>query len=255
VRYDHYHSFGGTTNPRLALIYKPLEGSVLKLLYGNAFRAPNAYELYYDDRVNNVANPGLRPEKIDTYEAIYEQYFREHYRTSLSGFYYRVHDLITSQPVDPNDPLSPTHYVNVDSVVARGVELELEGKWKGGYEGRVSYTYQKAENGDTRTALTNSPDHLAKLNVIVPLYRSALFAGFEEQFQSPRLTLAGNRTSAAYLSNLTIFSRGLLPGLELSASLYNLLDAHYSDPGSPNHVQDSIAQDGRTFRLKASYAF
>jgi len=256
VRYDHYDSFGGTTNPRLALIYQPAEGSALKLLYGNAFRAPNAYELYYDDRQNNLANPGLKPEKIQTYELIYEQYFHEHYRSSLSGFYYRVHDLITSEPVDPLNPKdSPTRYVNVDSIDARGVELELEGKWQGGLEGKVSYTYQQAEDANTRAPLTNSPDHLAKLNLILPLYGSVLFGGFEEQFQSSRLTLAGDRTGASYLSNLTLFSRGVVPGLRLSASLYNLFDVRNVDPGSANHVQDTIEQDGITFRLKLEYRF
>ena len=256
VRYDHYDSFGGTTNPRLALIYQPAEGTAFKLLYGNAFRAPNAYELYYDDHINILSNPVLKPEKIQTYEMIYEQYFREHYRSSLSGFYYRVHDLITSEPIDPLDPNnSATRYVNIDSIDARGVELELEGKWQDGIEGKVSYTYQRAEDADTKAALTNSPDHLAKLNLIAPLYRSALFAGFEEQFQSSRLTLGGSRTGATYLSNLTLFSNVLLPGLRLSASVYNLFDTHYADPGSPNQVQDSIVQDGRSFRVKLDYRF
>jgi outer membrane receptor for ferrienterochelin and colicins len=255
VRQDQYGSFGGSTNPRLALIYQPVPGSALKLLYGSAFRAPNAYELYYDDRVNNLANPALKPEKIQTFELVYEQYFREHYRSSLSGFYFRVQDLITAQPVDPSDVQSATRYVNVDSIDARGVEMELEGKWQSGVEARLNYTFQRAEDAGTGAALTNSPDHLAKLNLIVPLYHSALFAGFEEQFQSSRLTLGGGRTGAAYLSNLTLFSRGMLSGLRLSATIYNLFDAHYADPGSPNQVQDSIAQDGRSFRVKLDYRF
>lgn len=256
LRYDHYDSFGGTTNPRVALIYQPLEGTAFKLLYGNAFRAPNAYELYYNDRVNNLSNPDLKPEKIQTYELVYEQYFQEHYRSSLSGFYYRVQDLITSEPVDPLNPKdSPTRYVNVDSIAARGVELELEGKWQGGLEGRVSYTYQRAEDSGTGADLTNSPDHLAKLNLIVPLYKSVLFAGFEEQYQSSRLTLGGGQTGAGYLSNLTLFSRGIIPGLHLSASVYNLFATKNIDPGSPNHVQGTIAQDGRSFRLKLDYRF
>jgi outer membrane receptor for ferrienterochelin and colicins len=256
VRYDHYDSFGGTTNPRLALIYQPVEGTALKLLYGNAFRAPNAYELYYDDRVNVFSNPDLKPEKIQTYELIYEQYFHEHYRSSLSGFYYRVKDLITSEPVDPLNPKdSPTRYVNVDSIDARGVELELEGKWQGGLEGRVSYTYQRAKDSGSDADLTNSPHHLAKLNLVVPLYQSLLFGGFEEQYQSSRLTVGGGRTGANYLSNLTLFSRGILPGLHLSASVYNLFATRNVDPGSPNQVQDTIAQDGRTFRLKLDYRF
>ena len=256
VRYDHYDTFGGTTNPRLALIYKPAEESAIKLLYGTAFRAPNAFELYYQDGgIAIEANPELKPERIRTYELVYEQYFLEHYRSSVSGFYYKVRDLITSLPVDPDDPLSTTRYVNVDSIEARGVELELEGKWRGGVEGRVSYTYQSVEDAKTQEKLTNSPEHMAKINLVLPLYRQSLFAGIEEHYQSSRLTLAGNRTSESYLTNLTLFSRGLVPGLELSASLYNLFDASYAHPGSPNHVQDSIEQDGRSFRVKLSYLF
>jgi iron complex outermembrane receptor protein len=52
VRYDHYGTFGGTTNPRVGLIYSPLEKTTEKLLYGTAFRAPNAYELYYSSLPN-----------------------------------------------------------------------------------------------------------------------------------------------------------------------------------------------------------
>jgi outer membrane receptor for ferrienterochelin and colicin len=46
VRYDYYFAgFGGTTNPRLGLIYHPLAATTAKLLYGSAFRAPVPYEI------------------------------------------------------------------------------------------------------------------------------------------------------------------------------------------------------------------
>ena len=48
VRYDHYSTFGGTTNPRLALIYRPAGKTTLKLLYGDAFSAPDVYEITPD---------------------------------------------------------------------------------------------------------------------------------------------------------------------------------------------------------------
>ena len=259
VRYDHYDNFGGTVNPRLALIYKPADKSVVKFLYGEAFRAPNAYELYYDDGVNIKANPSLKPEKIQTYEIIYEQYFLDHYRSSLSGFYYKIHDLITSEPFGAPDS-GLTQYQNVDSADAPGVELELEGKWNKGLEGRVSYTFQRAEDAKTGRILTNSPEHLVKFNLIAPLYEKILFAGLEEQYASSRTTFDANRTGenrtgGSYFTNLTLFSRGALPGLELSCSVYNLFDTRYSDPGSFNHVQDKIEQDGRTFRVKLQYRF
>jgi iron complex outermembrane receptor protein len=44
-------------------------------------------------------------------------------------------------------------------------------------------------------------------------------------------------------------------GLELSASVYNLLDRRYSDPTGSELVQRLVEQDGRTFRVKLTYAF
>ena len=47
VRYDRFSTFGDSFNPRAALIYQPRQPTTFKLLYGEAFRAPNAYENYY----------------------------------------------------------------------------------------------------------------------------------------------------------------------------------------------------------------
>ena len=60
VRFDHYPSFGGTINPRTSLVYRPFSGTWLKAHYGRAFRAPNLYELYYEDGgVTQKAAQGL----------------------------------------------------------------------------------------------------------------------------------------------------------------------------------------------------
>ena len=252
VRYDHYDSFGGTANPRVSLIYTPVEGTVFKFLYGRAFRAPGVYELYYAVPPQ-TANPALKPERIETYELVYEQYFLQHYRSSLSGFYYKIDDLI-SQRVDPGDA-SLVQFANLDAIEAKGGELELEGTWDGGLKGRVSYTYQRVEDAHNGASLVNSPRHLAKLNLLLPLFRDRLFLGAEQQFMSSRQTLAGNRTGAVYLSNATLSCRTPLRGMDLSVSVYNLFDERYADPGSVEHVQDTIAQNGRSFRAKLDYRF
>jgi outer membrane receptor for ferrienterochelin and colicins len=253
VRYDHYDSFGGTTNPRLALIYKPVESSVFKLLYGRAFRAPGAYEFYYNDGgLTSKGNPALKPERIQTYEVVYEQYFLKHYRSSLSGFYYQLSDLV-SQRLDPADGM--IQYGNVDAVDAKGGEVELEGTWESGLKGKVSYSYTLTRDARTDKSLTNSPRHLVKGNIVVPLLRDRLFLGGEEQYQSSRTTLSGAQTGGAYVTNATLSWRTPLSGLEFSLSAYNLFNNRYSDPASAAHVQDAIRQDGRSFRVKLDYLF
>jgi outer membrane receptor for ferrienterochelin and colicins len=253
VRYDHYSTFGGTVNPRIALIYTPMDGTVFKFLYGSAFRAPNVLELYYQTPSSmQKANPDLGPETIDTYELIYEQYIGRNIHGTISGFYYTIKDLIV-QATDPADGFSM--FKNLDRAEAKGVEAELEGKWDNGLSGRVSYTFQDARDGDTGQTLVNSPRHLAKLNLTIPLARDKLFLGIEEQFTSRRKTLAGDFAKAYFVTNLTLFSRNILKNLEISASIYNLFDYGYDNLGGTEQRQDLIRQDGRTFRVKLTYGF
>lgn len=252
VRYDHYDSFGGTTNPRLALIYNPFALTTVKLLYGTAFRAPNAYERFYTASDGQKANPGLEPETITTYELIVEQYLGEHLRGTAAAFAYKLDNLITFH-TDPKDGVRV--FDNVEEITAHGLELELEGKWASGLMGRLSYTYQETKNEQTGRRLTNAPRHLAKFNLSVPLYQDKLFSGLEMQYTSARKTRAGGEAKGFLVTNLTLFSQHVLKGLEVSASIYNLFDVHYGDPGSEEHRQEVIPQDGRAFRLKLTYGF
>jgi iron complex outermembrane receptor protein len=49
--------------------------------------------------------------------------------------------------------------------------------------------------------------------------------------------------------------RNIVPGLDLSASVYNLFDQEYASPGSAGHTQDSIPQDGRRYGLRVTWRF
>jgi iron complex outermembrane receptor protein len=242
ARYDYYESFGDTVNPRLALIYDPFknEKSVFKAIYGTAFRAPNFFELLFD--------PNLNPETITTYELVYEQQIGSHFRSSLSGFYNQIDDLIS---------FNQGTFSNVEGAEAKGLELELASSWPGGLQGRISYTLQETEDRSTGQRLTDSPRHLGKVNLSapVPLLKDKVFASVEFQYTSERLTLAGTEADGFGIVNFTLFSRNLVKGLELSASVYNLLDTSYSDPATPFHTQDLLERDGRTFRVKLTYRF
>jgi iron complex outermembrane receptor protein len=253
VRWDHFNTFGNTINPRLALIYKPFDKTAFKLLYGEAFRAPNAYELYYSDSgLTAKASNSLKPESIRTYEIVYEQQIFQHLHATITGFYYDINDLITLT-TDPADALLV--FKNVDKSETRGVEAELSGKWENGFEARGSYSYQDSRNKITDQILTNSPMHLAKANVIIPILPQRLFAGVEAQYTGRSKTLNNGFAGDFFVTNLTLFGQHLVKGLEFSATVYNLFDKKYGDPGSEEHRQDVIEQDGRVFRLKLTYKF
>ncbi|TDU63190.1 iron complex outermembrane receptor protein [Prosthecobacter fusiformis] len=252
LRYDYFSNFGGTANPRVGLIYTPWEKSTFKLLYGQAYRAPNAYEMYLESPGYNKSNLWLEPETIHTYELVYEQILPKNLRLNVSAYHYEIDDLIT-QEIDPVDGL----YVfnNVDNVRSNGLEVELEGRYARGLNLRASYALQRTEDEATGEELSNSPRHLAKLKLILPLYKEKLYGGLELQYTGDVTTATGKHNSGFLIANATLFSREVMKNLELSATLYNLFDTEYSHPSVAGNVQDTIPQDGRSFRLKFTYTF
>jgi outer membrane receptor for ferrienterochelin and colicins len=225
LRYDHYgETFGGTANPRLAVIYNPSHNSAIKLLYGEAFRAPNPYERYYYPEQAN--RPDLDPETIRTYELVYERYFNSIYRLSLSGYSYHIDSLITQ---------------------AGGVELELEATYPGGTILRGSWSIQRAKDVASGWELTSSPHHLATFNASTPLFGSPLFGNLELQYISKSITLARAHSPSFVLTNFTLNTRELWSGIELTAGVYNAFDVEHPFPGAEEHVQDILQQEGRTY--------
>lgn len=251
ARYDHHSDFGGSIKPRLALIYHPVATATVKLLYGEAFRAPNNYELYYGSGDRFTTNSDLKPETISTTELVFEKYLGNHVRLSASGYVYRIKGLI-SQTANSEGSIS---FSNQEEVAARGLELELESKLAGGFEGSVAYTLQQTRDQETGQTLSNSPRHLGKFNITAPLVKRRLFAAFQFHYASQKGTLNGNFLPASYVSNFTLSSPKLVKGLGFSFGAYNLFDHKYADPGSEEHIQNAIEQNGRNLRLKFTYHF
>jgi len=251
LRYDWYSSFGDTWNPRVAAIFHPWEETTFKAIYGEAFRAPNAYEYDYV-APGYISNHLLEPEKIRSAELVWEQGISTHYRLTLTAFYTKLSDLIAQQQ-DLNT--GDFFFDNVDEVTTRGAEAELEGQWDNGWRARASYCYAYTRDEGTGQRLSNSPEHLATVNVVAPLWAEKLSLGIEVQGMSERNSVSGTGVDGHVVCNVTLFSRALARNLELSASIYNLFDEDYADPVSEEFVQDSIRQTGRTFRIKATYRF
>jgi iron complex outermembrane receptor protein len=96
----------------------------------------------------------LNPERIKTTEAVVEQYIGRHFRLSASGYLNRIRELINQQ-ADSNGELQ---YANLEAVRGQGLEIEIEGKWTSGFEGRAAYTLQTSRSEQTGTL--SLPKHL-----------------------------------------------------------------------------------------------
>jgi len=250
ARYDYFSSFGDTVNPRVALIYSPCANSTFKAIYGQAFRAPNAYELYYV-APGYASSQHLQPETIHSYELDYDQVLTSHLRLLSSAFYYQVDDLIAFG----TDANGDSTFGNLAGATSQGGEIELDANWAKGWRGRLSYTYANARDSDTDHRLTDSPEHLAKFSFTAPLWHEKVFANFEILGMGDRTTVQGNTLAGHWVANFTLLSREIVKGLEISASLYNVFDKKYSDPVGADFSADAVQQNGRQFRLKLTYKF
>jgi len=251
-RHDQYSTFGGTTNPRLGVMYGPLASTHLKFLYGQAFRAPTVYELFCELPGSQKANPFLRPETIRTYEAVVDQNLGEHALLSASAYQYAVKDLI-AQELDPADQL--LFFENLERLRARGLELGAEGKWQSGTQLRFAYALQRTRDADTKLVVPDSPEHLADAKLAAPIFKKKVFLAVEGRYMSSRQSLGGTMLGGFTTANITLSARRLCRGLDVSASVYNVIDKSYADPAPPENAQKGIPQDGRSVRIKLTYAF
>ena len=124
LRHDNYSDFGGTTNPRLALVWSTAYQLTTKLLYGEAFRAPSFAQTRAINNPLILGNIELKPEQIKSYELAFD--YRPSYDLTLNMnfFYYDWTDII--QFIPDNSGSSRTAQ-NAGEQTGKG--LEVEAKW------------------------------------------------------------------------------------------------------------------------------
>lgn len=255
ARLDYYDASTYSVNPRLGLVWQPVDATVLKALYGTAFRTANAYELYYHDGlVTQKPALNLRPETVDTYELVWEQALNKHWHLTTSAYYYKINDAIT-QITDPADGLIV--YRNTGQNTGRGIETEVAYKADNGFRSRVSYVFSETEDLSTGGVLCNSPKHLARWHNTLPLKTDNIFFSTEFTYTSPTIgtPAAGIRVGSYWLLNSTLYTRELLPGWSASVSVYNLLDRRYHNVVGDEITAGHIQQDGRSFQVKITGKF
>jgi outer membrane receptor for ferrienterochelin and colicins len=250
LRNDWYEKSGNTLSPRLGLVLNATLNTNIKANYSRAFRAPNSYENFYFDSKGNAGNPSLRPEKIRSYELDLEHHFGKKFQGTIAGYDNRIIGLIEQQL---NSVTGKALYANSGNIRTKGIELELLAKWPAGLEWTISHAIQTSRDLTTGQVLTNSPKQLAKANLSLPLARKRLFASLEAQYTSERRTIAGTDLGGFLLMNATLLTKKLYKDFDLSASLYNLFNKQYAESGGLEHLQTSIPQDGRSFRVKLVY--
>lgn len=133
--------------------------------------------------------------------------------------------------------------------------MHLDARLNNGTIGYAGLAVQDTRNTATRERLANSPRFLANGGISIPLHSNKLFVSPELQYVGSRRTLSGGTADPFALFNLIVGSQTPIRGYDLRLCVYNLFDADIHVPGSPEHIQDLIPQEGRTVWLQASRMF
>jgi outer membrane receptor protein involved in Fe transport len=149
LRHDDYSDFGGTTNPRLAVVWDASLDVTAKLLYGRAFRAPSFAEEYSINNPVQRGNPNLRPETIKTMEAAITWQVRKDTQVNLNIFKYAMTDIIRA--VANAIPGTGATFQNTGNQNGKGMEMELV--WDADRNLRMTGNYSYQQSIDEATSL------------------------------------------------------------------------------------------------------
>lgn len=275
MRVDKYSDLENVQfSPRLALIARPYDGGLTKLVVGTAFRAPNVYELYYED-FGQTQKPALHlePEYITTFELEHSHNLSEELRVTVAGYWNFITQLVELLPEGaptpgcgtPDAPVQCIVYRNAfgDAVQAYGAEAEV--RWQPGRFALVDLSYSfvglklpSASQGlaGTEDLLTLVPMHLVSGRLMIPLGDTGVRLSTQAVYQSAR----GQSDTSPGVGDALLVNVGISGDLgffRYFAGVKNLLDAHYSLPNgsSPDSGPPLIPQYGRTFlvQLTGSY--
>lgn len=275
-RYDIDSEFGAIFNPRLAMVWKTNKKLIFKLLYGQAFRAPNSQEQFRKTGFT-LGNKNLKPETIKTTELLIEYNISKSINTRLILFYNVLNDMIHAQGVTSGTPGSP--YSNIGENKSAGFEYEYRMMLNKKFYMFFNYSFTSSENkvtsGDTTETFTHRDIAPHKINLglnykflnYFNLNTKLLYRSEREKYYAISkstgdyiLNPEGNRTFVSqddvgdyFLLNAKLRVQNFFRSMEFSTEIYNILNTEYYDQDTEYSHQP--ARTGIQYIFTLSYKF
>jgi iron complex outermembrane receptor protein len=243
ARYDHYSDFGGTFNPRAALVWQTRYDLTTKLLYGRAFRAPSFTNLYAQNNPIGLGNPDLDPEILDTLELVFDYRPTVDLRLAANLFAYQIDGLIEFQP-----DVGEASTTSQNARDQKGHGVELEGSWQISNNLKLSsnLAWQNSEDEASGDPVPNAPGLQAYLAADWQLMPDwSLNAQWFWVGQRERASNDSRQPVDDYnITNLTLRRQALWQHLDLALALRNLFDEDVREP-STSVIPNDYPMKGR----------
>jgi iron complex outermembrane receptor protein len=252
-RVDDYSDFGRQGSPRLGLIYQPNDSGALKLLYGQAFRAPSAAER--NGTVNTVlGNPGLKPEVIDSLELVaIRQQAKLLWQASLFKTAWRDGIAIVFRP-----DIRINQFQNVERNRAHGATASVT--WDhDGWQFEAGGAWVTSRNANTGAPYKIYPRRSANASVARSLFEGAGRISVAQRWMDgfddiPSGDVFAPSRLPSYVRTDLSYSHMISKSLTLTAVVRNLFDRDSRLP-SPLGSVGGIPDDRINATVRASWRF
>lgn len=240
LRYDYYEGIGEHLSPRLGLVHQLSERHSLKLLYGEAFRAPAFAETRLMNNPVIAGNPNLEHELVNTWNLAWIGIW-DSTSTNFSAFYSDY-----KQPIVTGLDNGARTYINSNDQETQGVSLDIKQQIGSHWLMRVSMT-----------RLIDLPDpafvEAEKLGALVVNYHQGKWNwNISASYQGAReyLLTATQRASiaSAWLANGQV-SYQFSQSTRVRLAAKNLLDEDYSSAPQGAGIVNGIPNRGQEWSL------
>lgn len=258
IRHDNYSDFGGTTNPRLALVWSTSLNLSTKLLYGKAFRAPSFADT---GNINNpvaLGNPDLNPEEMETVELAFDYHPQSGFGAVLSFYDYTWTDIIQYVP---DQGQSSNTAQNLGEQTGYGSELEINWRITDKIKLASNFSWSHATNDLTDADVAYVPNKQLYLQVDWDITENVKL-NIKNNFVSGRKRSVNDERKAIddyILSDLTLrWKNNELP-VEFALQARNIFDVDAREPslndGGVANIPHDLPLAGRTLYGELRYTF
>lgn len=260
ARLDNYEETGSRLSPRVVAVWEPIKGTVVKGLYGEAFRSPSYRELYkQSDDGENEGNTNLDPEIIKTTELNLIQRLGNNHRLEVSLFRNETSDFIKT--------LGDGNYTNLKSRETRGIELGLKGQFpQAELQYFANYTNLDADENDG-SDVDGLPEQMftagltyeaLKCVSISPYFQYIGKRNRPADYQTNPID--DGKTLIDLLGSFALFNvaahttKAFHPDIELAFAITNVFDEKYYTVSEKSYKFD-VERPGRSFWMTLRYRF
>ena len=293
-RYDGNSDYSDTFNPRVGLVWRNAENSYLKLLYGEAFRAPSPDEAFstfgsfsgaqdasgnYVGSFFRAPNFDLDPEESKSLSLTWDWRPRRDLNIVANAYYAEMDGIITSI-----DETTPTQYIpgavlsrtsikeNMDSEEHYGLDLIVNARfnlgeaWRGDLWGSYGYTggevfnaedarhYDLAYIAEHKIKLGTTFNYRNRYTITPKLYWSDDANTGRKDGANPGVRLQADDWARV---DLHLAAHDVITdGLTANLDIYNLFDRRYHvAAGSGSTTFVTMPQQPRTVLFTLQYQY